>query len=67
MSNDAEVKAKASKHRGRGATIPTAHDNTGRQQETHKQTAHTGAYKKYRTGSSINNAITYKMKSQMRS
>lgn len=39
----AEVRAEASKHRG--GTIPTAHDNTGRQRETHIQTTHTGAYR----------------------
>lgn len=36
------VRAEASKQRG--GTVPTAHDNTGRQRETHIQTTHTGAY-----------------------
>lgn len=36
----AEVRAEASKHRG-GGTIPTAHDNTGRQRETHTYRQHT--------------------------
>lgn len=35
----AEVGAEASKHRG--GTVPTAHDNTGRQRETHTHRQHT--------------------------
>lgn len=35
----AEVRAQASKHRE--GTIPTAHDNTGRQRETHTDGRHT--------------------------